>query len=147
MKYENAVYPNEEQIKGFLEPGADGPIGMVNLLKFKPKAEYEDGRATDLTGRQAYEIYEEGVRKLLEEVGGSLGFWGDTSRLAIGEVEELWDLVGIAIWPSRKVMFETMMSERMQQISVHRSAGLSGQLNIETTNIAGDWLPNQAEKV
>ena len=147
MKYENAVYPNEEQIKGFLEPGADGPIGMVNLLKFKPKAEYEDGRATDLTGRQAYEIYEEGVRKLLEEVGGSLSFWGDTSRLAIGEVEELWDLVGIAIWPSRKVMFETMMSERMQQISVHRSAGLSGQLNIETTNIAGDWLPNQAEKV
>ena len=147
MKYENAVYPNEEQIKGFLEPGADGPIGMVNLLKFKPKAEYEDGRATDLTGRQAYEIYEEGVRKLLEEVGGSLSFWGDTSRLAIGEVEELWDLVGIAIWPSRKVMFETMMSERMQQISVHRSAGLSGQLNIETTNIAGDWLPNQTEKV
>ena len=87
------------------------------------------------------------MRKLLEEVGGSLGFWGDTSRLAIGEVEELWDLVGIAIWPSRKVMFETMMSERMQQISVHRSAGLSGQLNIETTNIAGDWLPNQTEKV
>ena len=61
MEYNNSVYPNEEQIKGFLDPGAEGPIGMVNLLKFKPKAEYEDGRETDLTGRKAYELYEEGV--------------------------------------------------------------------------------------
>lgn len=27
---------------------------MVNLLKFKTQAEYEDGRFTDLTGLEAY---------------------------------------------------------------------------------------------
>ena len=29
MEVVNKVYPNEEQIKGFLEPGAEGPICMV----------------------------------------------------------------------------------------------------------------------
>ena len=44
MKVENAVYPDEQQIAGFFEAGHQRPIYMVNLLKFKPKAEYEDGR-------------------------------------------------------------------------------------------------------
>ncbi len=140
MEYNNSVYPNEEQIKGFLEPGAEGPIGMVNLLKFKPQAEYEDGRETGLTGREAYEIYEEGVSQILRDIGGYIGFWGDVERLAIGEVEELWDLVAIAVWPSRQAMLEAMQSPRMQEISVHRTAGLAGQLNIETTGMSGDWL-------
>ena len=140
MKYSNSVYPNEEQIKGFLEPGPEGPIGMVNLLKFKPRAEYEDGRETDLTGREAYDLYEAGIRELLAEIGGYIGFWGDVERLVLGEVEELWDLVAVAVWPSRQVMLETMQSARMQEISVHRTAGLAGQLNIETTGMAGDWL-------
>ena len=46
-----------EQIAAMLEPGPDGPIYMVNLLKFKDHAEYEDGRETDLTGRAAYNLY------------------------------------------------------------------------------------------
>lgn len=52
MEVVNKVVPNEEQIKGFMEPGHDGPIYMLNLLKFKDKAEYEDGRETDLTGAE-----------------------------------------------------------------------------------------------
>jgi len=57
MKVENKVNPNEEQIKGFMEGDTDTPVYMVNLLKFKDKAEYEDGRETDLTGAEAYAIY------------------------------------------------------------------------------------------
>lgn len=53
MEYSNSVYPNEEQMKGFADSGPDGPIYMLNLLKFKEKAEYADGRETDLTGEQA----------------------------------------------------------------------------------------------
>ena len=140
MQVVNKVYPNKEQIKGFMEPVSEGPICMVNLLKFKEKAEYEDGRDTDLTGREAYALYEEGVKKLLQEIGGGIGFEGDVERLALGEVEELWDVVGLAVWPSRGVMFEVMQSPDMQAISVHRSAGLAGQLNLETTGFQGLWL-------
>ncbi len=140
MEVINKVYPNKEQIQGFLEPGAEGPICMVNLLKFKVKAEYEDGRETDLTGGEAYALYEKGVKKLLQGVGGCIGFEGDVERLALGEVEELWDLVALAVWPSRKVMLEVMQSAEMQEIRVHRTAGLAGQLNIETRKLSGKWL-------
>ena len=140
MKVVNKVYPDKEQIKGFMEPVSEGPICMVNLLKFKDKAAYEDGRDTDLSGREAYALYEEGVKKLLQEIGGGIGFEGDVARLALGEVEELWDVVALAVWPSRGAMFEVMQSPEMQAISVHRSAGLAGQINIETTGFQGLWL-------
>ncbi len=140
MKVENAVLPNEEQIKGFFEPGADGPIYMVNLLKFKDKAVYEDGRDTDLSGRDAYMIYGEGVRKLIKEIGGSVAFSANVERLMLGEVEDLWDEVAIAIYPSRAAMMEMMQHPTMAEIGVHRSAGLAGQLNIETVSAEGEWL-------
>ena len=145
MEVVNKVYHNEEQIKGFLDSGAEGPICMVNLLKFREKADYEDGRETDLSGRQAYEVYEQGIKKLLERIGGGIGFEGDVERLMLGEVEELWDLVALAVWPSRQAMFEVMQSPEMQEISVHRTAGLAGQLNIETTGLAGQWLEGDSQ--
>lgn len=145
MEVTNSVYPNKEQIGGFLEPGPEGPICMVNLLKFKPRAEYEDGRETDLSGREAYELYETGIKKLLEGIGGGIGFEGDVERLMLGEVEELWDVVALAVWPSRQAMFALMQSPEMQEISVHRTAGLAGQLNIETTGLAGQWLVEKSQ--
>jgi hypothetical protein len=50
MQYHNALEPNEEQVTGFLAPGDDQPIYMLNLLKYKDRAEYADGRETDLSG-------------------------------------------------------------------------------------------------
>ena len=134
MKVENKVIPSEEQMKGFVEGDIDSPISMLNLLKFKDKAEYEDGRTTDLTGREAYQIYALAVAKLVENTGGKVLFGAEVSRLMLGEVEELWDTVAIAQYPSRSKMLEMMMSPEYAEISVHRTAGLKGQLNIETKN-------------
>ena len=140
MEVKNATMPNKEQIAGLFEPGPEGPIYMVNLLKFKERAEYEDGRETELTGREAYGLYEEAVSELLPQFGGYPAFFADTQRLMLGEVEDLWDVVAVAVYPSRQAMMEMMQSPRMQEISAHRSAGLAGQLNIETANAYGDWL-------
>lgn len=140
MKVENAVYPNKEQMAGFLEPGHDGPIYMVNLLRFKDRAQYKDGRETDLTGREAYNLYGDAVSQLLPKFGGGAVFMAEVSRLSLGEVEDLWDVVAIARYPSKQAMLEMMMSPEMQEIGVHRAAGLAGQLNIETVDAAGLWL-------
>ena len=67
MKVENAVTPNEEQLAGFLEGDTESPIKMVNLLTFKDKAEYADGRETNLSGKEAYEIYATEVKGRSEE--------------------------------------------------------------------------------
>ncbi|MEC7970211.1 MAG: DUF1330 domain-containing protein, partial [Pseudomonadota bacterium] len=61
MEVINKVVPNAEQMKGFLESGNDKPIYMLNLLKFKDKAEYADGRASELSGAEAYGIYAQEV--------------------------------------------------------------------------------------
>lgn len=140
MEVNNKVTPSEEQIKGFFEPGADGPIYMLNLLKFKDKAEYEDGRETDLSGAEAYALYGAAVSKILVNLGGGGMFNAQVERLMLGEVEELWDSVAIAMYPSRQAMIEMMQSEEYQAIHQHRNAGLAGQLNIETTNPGGVWL-------
>ncbi len=140
MHYSNAVYPNAEQLEGFQEPGPEGPIYMVNLLKFKERAEYEDGRETDLTGEQAYGLYANAVEDLLREVGGTAAFGASVERLMLGEVEGLWDKVAIAVYPSRGAMLEMMQLPKMAEIGVHRAAGLAGQINLETHAAVGSWL-------
>lgn len=137
MDVTNEVMPtNRERIDQMMEPGPDGPIYMVNLLKFKERAEYEDGRDTDLTGRQAYQIYGRAVSKLLGDYGGKVVFVGDVTFLALGQVEDLWDEVAIAMYPSRAELLQMSSSPEWQEISVHRAAGLAGQLNIETVGTA-----------
>lgn len=132
MEVRNSVIPTKAQMEGFLEGDIESPIVMVNLLKFKENAEYEDGRETNLSGREAYAIYGKEVMAHLNKVGGSFVFSGSINRLMLGEVEELWDAVAIARYPSRKAMLQMMMDPAYQESEKHRSAGLKGQLNIET---------------
>ncbi|MEM9042140.1 MAG: haloalkane dehalogenase [Actinomycetota bacterium] len=125
-----------EQLAGLQEPGPDGPVYMVNLLEFKDVAEYADGRETDLTGEEAYAIYEAGVAELITQFGGEVEFEGEVTFLTIGQVGELWDAVGIARYPSRTALLQMSSSPEFAEISVHRTAGLAGQLNIETIDPA-----------
>tara|TARA_B100001996_G_scaffold2686_1_gene2338 strand:- start:1352 stop:1756 length:405 start_codon:yes stop_codon:yes gene_type:complete len=134
MKVKNAVEPNQEQMQGFLEGDIDSPINMVNLLKFKDKAEYEDGRETNLSGKEAYAIYAEEVVGHLSKVGAEMFFAGEVSRLMLGEAEELWDMVAIAKYPNKKAMLDMILDPDYIESAKHRAAGLKGQLNIETTN-------------
>ena len=140
MEVVNKVFPNREQIEGFMAPGQDGPIYMLNLLTFKEKAEYPDGRDTDLTGAEAYAVYSAEVAGHLATVGGRPMFAAKVERLMLGEVEELWDTAAIAMYPSRKAMMEMMSSPDYQASAVHRTAGLAGQLNIELVEPIGAWL-------
>ena len=126
--------PNDQQMAGFLEEGKDQPIYMVNLLKFKDKATYPDKRETDLTGEEAYAIYGQEVRKHLEKVGAKPIFSGKVSRLMLGEVEDLWDVVAIATYPNRKAMLDMLSDPEYIKSAQHRVAGLEGQLNIETNS-------------
>ena len=132
MEVKNKLRPNAKQMAGFLLGDTKTTIHMVNLLKFKDKAEYKDGRQTDLTGEEAYQIYAKEVQGHLQKVGGKLIFSGQVSRLMLGEVEELWDWIAIAEYPSRKAMRSMIMDKDYRKSEEHRSAGLAGQLNIET---------------
>jgi uncharacterized protein (DUF1330 family) len=131
MNVENALMPTSDQIKALGEDGPGGPIYMVNLLKFKPKAEYADGRETELSGREAYGVYAMEVAAHLAKVGGKPVLGGQVTGLTLGAVEDLWDAVGIAMYPNRKAMLTMIMDAAYQKSAEHRAAGLEGQLNIE----------------
>ncbi len=140
MEVVNKLVPNEEQLAGFLEPGPEGPIYMLNLLKYKEKAEYADGRETDMTGAEAYSIYAAEVVAHLAKVGAVATFSAAVERLMLGEVEDLWDTAAIAMYPSREAMLKMISDPDYQASAVHREAGLEGQLNIELVNPIGMWL-------
>lgn len=142
MNVVNEVMPSDpEQLKAMMAPGPEGPIFMVNLLKFKDRAEYEDGRETDLSGRDAYMIYGREVAQLLGEYGGCLVFSADVTHLTLGQAEELWDEVAIAAYPDRNALLRMSSSREWQESAVHRTAGLKGQLNIETVLTPDASLP------
>lgn len=132
MQVENRVYPAPAQIAALQQPAPGAPIVMVNLLKYRAKAQYADGSEPELSGREAYQRYAVAVEKLVEGVGGRVLYAGAVTSLFLGEVEALWDEVALAEYPSRAALLQMAMSPEAQAIAHHRAAGLAGQLNIET---------------
>ena len=133
MDVNNAVMPSQKQFLEFFGAPEDGPFVMVNLLKFKEKAEYADGSEPELSGREAYERYGVAVAKLVEGLGGKIRYSGAVTGLMLGEVEDLWDMVALAEYPSLAAFKAMALSPEMHAIEHHRTAGLAGQLNIRTT--------------
>ncbi len=143
MNIVNEMFPSDPaHIRRMMEPGPEGPVFMVNLLKFKERAVYEDGRETTLSGREAYHLYGRAVVELLPKFGGMGIFAGDVTFLALGKADELWDEIAIARYPNRRAMVEMSISREWREIAVHRTAGLAGQLNVETV-LQPDFAPQQ----
>lgn len=137
MKFVNAVFPPADQAAAFFDAAEDGPFVMVNLLKFKDRADYADGSDAGLSGREAYARYGAAVQACLAAVGGKSLYAGAVTELMLGEVDELWDMVALAQYPSRAAMMAMVQSPDYQAIEKHRVAGLAGQLNIRTKSLQG----------
>jgi uncharacterized protein (DUF1330 family) len=133
---ENHVYPTASRVEALLADDSGDPVVMVNLLKFRPKAVYPDGRPSDLTGRQAYDLYASAMQKVIEKNGGRLLFGGDIASLVIGEVGDLWDTCVLVEYPSAAAFAAIVTSPEVTEIGVHRAAGLDGQLLIRATPLA-----------
>lgn len=131
MKVENAVYPKREQLEALVAHAGDGPIVMLNLLKFRDKAVYKDGRETDLSGRDAYMQYGAQMAPFVIARGGKMHFSAAIGTLVIGEVGDLWDAAALMEYPSAKAFVEIATSPEVAGFGVHREAGLEGQLLIQ----------------
>ena len=100
MQVVNAVVPEPSAAAAFFADPDEGPFVMVNLLRFRPTADYADGSEAHLTGREAYERYAVVVRSLIDGLGGRVVYSGAVNGLLLGEVEDLWDAVGLVEYPS-----------------------------------------------
>jgi uncharacterized protein (DUF1330 family) len=130
MNVENAMYPTPDRIADIAVDNSGEPIVMLNLLKFRERAEYADGRASDLSGRDAYMLYGDKMQQLVEREGGRIVFSGEVTSLVIGTVGEMWDVAALVEYPSSSAFARIVTSPEVAAIGVHRAAGLAGQLLI-----------------
>lgn len=111
----NAMHPTPEQMQQYIALDHDGPIVMVNLLKFKP-----DG------GAESYAKYGSAVAPLLKKIGARVLFSGKARLCFIGTAD--WDWVALVEYPSKAALVEMVSSAEYQAIHHDRAAGLEGQV-------------------
>ncbi|NRA30700.1 MAG: DUF1330 domain-containing protein [Parvularculaceae bacterium] len=100
----------------------DGAIHMLNLIKLREKAAYEDGR--EASGGEAYRAYGAASAPFFEEVGGTIAWRGNPQFMLIGPSDEAWDIGFIAQYPSKDAFLEMVGNPRYQAIVHHRQAAV-----------------------
>ena len=108
------IRPNKEQFLELMNAPDEGPVVMLNLLKFKPRG-----------GSQEYGKYGDSVTKMVEARGGKILWMGKVDQTLIGDVaEEDWDAVALVQYPSRKAFIDMATSTEYDKAHEHREGGL-----------------------
>ncbi|MGB2695047.1 MAG: DUF1330 domain-containing protein [Dehalococcoidia bacterium] len=114
------IKPTREQIMRLAESEEEGPVVMLNLLKFAVSA----GDASGKTGAESYEAYGERMREIMAGRGIKLLWRGRADSVVIGDEAEDWDMVLLVQYPSRKAFLEMSASKEYGKVGEHRTAAL-----------------------
>ena len=113
------ITPDDEAIKALTTAPEDGPIVMVNILKFKPNG-----------GQEAYARYGAPVSKMVEALGGRIVYMGPVAQTVIGAGR--WDAVALVEYPSRKAFLSMVTSPEYIKLHAHREEGLEDTILLAT---------------
>ena len=133
MKVVNTVFPSPEQFQEFFGAADDGPFVMVNLLKFKEKAEYPDGSEPELSGREAYARYSRVALAKVQASGGAVEVRTKAHVALIAPPDEQWDDILLVSYPSKEAFLAMIGDSDYQAAAEHRSAALADSRLIGTT--------------
>jgi uncharacterized protein (DUF1330 family) len=125
-----ALYPAAEQIQGLLSGPPDRPVVMLNLLRFKATADAPDA---GISGEAAYRRYADEMVPYVESKGGRVIWTGRLDSQVIGTGGEWFQMIALVEYPSRKAFLEIANDPYVQEIGIHRAAGLEGQWLIATS--------------
>lgn len=112
----NGLNPTPETLQQLLNLDHDGPVVMVNLLKFKPNG-----------GEAEYAKYIHGAESLLEEMNMRVLFFGFGLMTLIGDA--YWDAIALAEYPDKAGLMRLATHPKMREFGHHRAAGLESQIN------------------
>lgn len=98
----------------------DGPFWAVNLMRYRARAQYADGRPSTLTGRQADDAY--APLGPLAAIGAVPLFLADVVRQPAGT--PTFERVAIVRYPSRAKFFEMQLREDFRELHEHKDAGM-----------------------
>ncbi len=116
------VDPTRDQFGAFKALADDGPIWMLNLIRLRKNAKYEDGR--EATGAAAYAEYGRVSEPFFKGVGGKIVWAGKPELVLIGPEDEKWDLAFIAEYPSAAAFGDMVKNPDYQAVVHHRQAAV-----------------------
>jgi uncharacterized protein (DUF1330 family) len=143
----SSVMPTHDQLARFIDDAAadDGPVTMVNLLRFEAKS--GSGPGSDGAGSEAgdgaaeYDRYAAQAVKMVEATGGRLVWVGKVDQVFIGTDErDGWDAVAVVEYPNRQAFLDMVARPDYQQAHEHREAGLAATALLATTTLQGGKL-------
>ena len=114
--------PTRDQFKAFAELPDEGPIWMLNMIRWRKKARYPDGR--ELSGAEAYAEYGRTSAPFFTGVGGRIVWSGKPQTVLIGPEDEDWDMIFIAEYPNAAAFMNMVKNEGYQAIVHHRQAAV-----------------------
>lgn len=92
---ETYIHPSAEQINALRNMHLDGPVTMLNLLRFAPNG-----------GAQAYARYGATATPFLQGAGATIRYLGNVAGTVIGG--EDWDEIILVEYPSLQAFFEML---------------------------------------
>ncbi len=138
------INPSPEQLTALAaQADREGPVVMINLLRYREQAEYPEGAPfPPCTGREAYARYSEVALQKVSEAGGRPIWLGQVQLNVIAPDAEVWDDAVLVEYPSRRSFLEMVAKPDYQASSVHRTAALADSRLILTQ---GQALPGMTE--
>ena len=103
-------------------PEKDGPIYMVNLMKYHEVAQYDgtDTEAAAISGREADDKYN--PASVLNKIGADMVFIGDVTANLLGN--EDWDRIAVVRYATRKSFIDMQSRKDFSEKHVHKNAGM-----------------------
>jgi hypothetical protein len=118
---------NGDQVERMVAAPTDGPFYLFTLRRYRESAVYADGRATDLTGREAGALYDPG--ELLDAIGARQVYHTDVDNQIDGD-EIVWDTIDIVEYPCPVAFFAMLSDPRHQDLVTHDTAAVENEVAI-----------------
>ncbi len=106
------------------EPADDGPVWMVNLMRYREVARYRDVDAAGgapVSGREADDRY--APLDVLAAIGAEPVFVADVNTQLLGEAPS-WDRVAVVRYPTGRSFIDMQQRPDFQARHVHKEAGM-----------------------
>ncbi|WP_310497053.1 DUF1330 domain-containing protein [Sandarakinorhabdus sp.] len=127
---DRSIDPSADQVRRLRDAGRDGPVVMLNLLKFRADADYPaDAGMAPCSGIEAYARYQHAFTVTVGAISQAQVLYdGPAEQVFIGMAgtpETDWDKVLLVRYPSRQHFLGMMADAGYRGALVHRYAGLA----------------------
>jgi len=116
------VDPTQDQFRAFVEKPTSNPIWMLNMIRLRKKAKYEDKR--EASGAEAYAAYARASEPFFKGVGGRIAWSAKPELILIGPEDERWDMIFAAEYPDSDAFVNMVKNPGYQAIVFHRQAAV-----------------------